>query len=326
MRIASMAIALCCGKGYSWRGMVQKKHSRVVLKIVVLAALGMTSIISQPITENFQTIKIDPATLEMKLEGPLPLVPTPVHDFYQRFRGNTISVVHSGPDGSMIAYNAFDVDRDGKLITRGKTQVLSQGPYGTVFAQSTYYYATQYNHAPTDFHAELYFNEGSHEPAQQVETMNEVGALSAISVVRIFKAAPGYLIACATYDASGRLLVLSINGSKDGNWVHSNNVFALYPGLDFGTIYEDRPKTRQYFGLPESFPLSDYLKAPYNVGEKNDLVSFSDTVNFHYQRNRHVRQDVFSPDGSHQSHSLTYTITAEDQQLEPIDATMKFGR
>jgi hypothetical protein len=298
----------------------------MVLQIVILTALGMTSSTSQPVTENFQTIKIDSATLAMELDGPLPLVPPPDHDFYQRFRGNTISVVHLGPNGSTIAYNAFDVDRVGKLITRGKTQVLSQGPYGTVFAQSTYYYAGQYNHQPTDFHAELYFNEGSYEPAQQVEMINDVGALSAISVVRVFKAAPGYLVACATYDAAGRLLVISINGSKNGNWVHSNDVLALYPGLDVGTIYEDRPKTRQYFGLPENFPLSDYLKAPHNIGERTELASFSDAVNLHYQRNRHVRQDVFNPDGSHKSHFLTYTITPEDRQLEAIDATMKFGR
>jgi hypothetical protein len=296
------------------------------LQVVILAVLSLTSTACQPVTENFQAIKIAPDTLEMKLEGPLPLLPAPDHDFYQIFRGNSTSVAHLGPEGSSISYNAFEIDRDGKLITRSKTQVLSQGPYGTIFAQSTYYYGPQYNHQPTDFHVELYFNEGSHEPAKRVAAITGLNTLSAISLVRVFKAAPGYLVACATYDAAGRLLVISINGSKGGNWVHSNDVASLYPDLDVATIYVDRPKTRQYFGLPEDFPITKYLKAPYNVGQRTGLESFTDIVSLHYQRNRYLLQDVFKPDGTRESNFLTYTITSEDRQLEAVDAAIKFGR
>ncbi len=294
-------------------------------RLVLLFVAAITILPCQPTTENFRSINIDPKTLVMKFVDRLPLVPPPTRDFYQVFRGNTTSVAHLGPEGSAISYNAFTIDSDGKPLTRTKSQVLSAGPYGTVFAESTYYYGTQYNHQPTDFHVELNFNEGAHEPAQQLASLDHPSELSAVSLVRIFKAAPGYLVACATYDPSGSLTVITVNGSKDGNWVNSNELLPLYPGLDVATIYDDRPRTRRFFGLPETFPISDYLRSPRNMGQKTKLTSYTDIVNFHYRRNRFVRQDVYRPDSSHKTSFLKYAVTAEDLQLEPVDAAIQFG-
>jgi hypothetical protein len=211
------------------------------------------------------------------------------------------------------------------LLMRTKDQVLSEGPYGTIFAKSVYYYGGQYTGQPSDFHVEAWSNLGSYEHAKE-GFVDNLGSLTAISVVRIFKAPPGYLVACATYDASGRLLVLSVNGAKDGDWVHSNEVLGLYPNLDVATQYLDRPETRKFFGLPGSFPISEYLRHPRDVGERSELTRFSDFVNLHYQRNRYVQQDVFNPEGTHASHLLIYKATPEDQQLESVDAAIKFGK
>jgi hypothetical protein len=208
--------------GYSLLAMHQFRDSRSILVFVVLTIVGSTSLVGQAITENFRTIKIDPKTLVLKLEEPLPLVPSPNHNFYNLFRGNTISVVHLGPEGSHISYNAFDIDNDGSLLRRSKFQVLSEGPYGTVFAESTYFYGEQYKHQPTDFHVDLYFADGSHERSQEVQTFRAPGTLSAIS--------------------------------------------------------------------------------------------------------RFVRQDIFNNGGLRKSHFLKYAVTAEDQQLDAIDSTIKFGR
>jgi hypothetical protein len=266
-------------------------------------------------------------TFTVKLDGLLPFASSPNRDFYQRMLINSgmISISHLGATGSAISYNGFLLDADGRLITRDKTQVLMQGPYGMVFARSTYYYGKQYNHQPTDFYADLYFSRGSHEPSQQAEEISNFGELSAVSVVRVFKAAPQFLVICATYDASGRLAVLSVNGSKNGDWVHSSEIQALYPDLDVATIYVDTPKTRKYFGLPQTFPIAEYLKSPRDEAQNVELSLYSDTVNLHYHRNRFVRQDDFGADGSHTTRFLKYAITPEDLQLEPVDDLIGFG-
>ena len=301
------------------------KNSRSIVYFLVFSVLAVTTVRCQHLLDNFQTMTIDPDTLTVKLDGLLPFLSSPNHDFYQRSLGNTISIAHLGPDGSNISYNFFDVDPDGTLITRNKRQVLMQGPYGTVFAESTYYYGKQSNHAPTDFHAELYSNEGSHESAQPMGTVNEADALSAISMVRVFKAPPEFLVACATYGATGRMLVLNVQGSEKGNWVHPSEIKTPYPNIVFATIYEDSPVMREYFGLPETFPLADYLKSPQNEAKKAVLSIYSDTVNLHYRRNRYVRQDTFRVDGSHTTDFFKYSVTPEDRQLEPIDDRIKFG-
>jgi hypothetical protein len=130
------------------------------------SAFAAISVGSQHLLDNFQTISIDPDTLTVKLDGLLPFASSPNRDFYQRMLINSgmISISHLGATGSAISYNGFLLDADGRLITRDKTQVLMQGPYGMVFARSTYYYGKQYNHQPTDFYADLYFSRGSHEP------------------------------------------------------------------------------------------------------------------------------------------------------------------
>jgi hypothetical protein len=299
----------------------------LVLYFLVFNALVVTAVRCQHLQDNFLTMTIDLDTLTAKLDGPLPLVsPSPARDFYQRSTGNTTTIAHFGPDGSNISYNIFDVNPDGTLSSRSKSQVLMHGPYGTVFAQSKYYYGKQYNHQPIDFGVTLYFNEGGHEPAQPAGMLDEVGALSAISLVRVFKAPPEFLVVCATYDADGHMLILSINGSENGNWVHPSEIRTLYPDFDFGTSYADRPTTREYFGVPETFPIAEYLNSPKNEAEKVTLSIYSDTVNLHCQRNRYVRQDTFRLDGSHTTDFFKYTITPEDRQLEPIDDQVKFGR
>jgi hypothetical protein len=304
--------------------MMRKSYARFVCPSVALAALALACCARQshPAIQNFKKIEIDPTTLKVTLEEPLPLNSPVGYDYYALFRGaTTVTVDHGGPSGSKIAYNALDLDDDGNLLMRIKSQVLAQGPYGTIYAKSTYYYGGQYAHQPPQFDVESWSNMGSYEPAQEgfVDTLGE---LTAISIVRIFTSAPGYLVACATYDPSGKLVFITVNGAKNGDWVHSNEVQTIYPDLDVATQFGDRPRTRKFFGLPENFPISEYSKTPRDMGEHAALTSFSDIINLHYQRNRHVRQDVFSPDGSHVTHLLVYKTTPEDQQLAAVDAAM----
>src|ERR1700734_3744464 len=135
-RNASNNVDLSGDNGYSWRAMMRKSYARLVCPSVALAALALACCASQwhPGIQNFKKIEIDPTTLKVTLEEPLPLNSPVGYDYYALFRGaTTVTVDHGGPSGSKIAYNALDLDDDGNLLMRIKSQVLAQGPYGTIY-------------------------------------------------------------------------------------------------------------------------------------------------------------------------------------------------
>ena len=281
---------------------------------------------SRPLMDNFSALKVDPETLIGTLDGPLPLWPTPEQDHYQRswISGHS-SIGHLGAKESM-SYGVLEFGENGKLLLRIKYEVLAQGPYGTIFAKSVYYFGGQYKGQAPDFHAESYVKEGVHDSLQPAQEGQDLGELTAISVIRIFKVTQGYLIACATYGASGKLLILDVNGSNDGASLDFDEIRGRYPGVEVGTHYAEFGKVREFFGLPETFPIADYLSRPQSIGDNTGLDVFSELINLHYQRNRYVRQDVFYPGKPRTSHLFAYPITTEDRQLQGLEDAMSFAR
>jgi hypothetical protein len=105
--------------------MMRKSYARLVCPSVALAALALACCASQwhPGIQNFKKIEIDPTTLKVTLEEPLPLNSPVGYDYYALFRGaTTVTVDHGGPSGSKIAYNALDLDDDGNLMMRIKSR------------------------------------------------------------------------------------------------------------------------------------------------------------------------------------------------------------
>ena len=277
---------------------------------------------------NFRRMQIDPATLRVRMDGEFLSLTPPNSDYYFRFiiSSDRYTVDHYGP-GAKVNYNEFMVDSD-SVSTRTKYQVLLSGAYGTVYGKSTYFYGPQYKNDPgTEFLTVLYMNEIGCEPFQLVPALppEQKLTLSAISVVRVLKALPEFLVVSANYAPDGHLESLHVNGAKGGNWVHSNEVAVLYPKLGVATMIGDRPATRQYFGLPAEFP----VQTPHDPGKifgHSEVASTLDVVNLHYDRNRWVSQDLFTVDNSRSTRFLTYNVTEEDRVLEPIDQMRAFGQ
>jgi hypothetical protein len=251
----------------------------------------------------------------------------PNTDYYFRFviSPERYTVDHFGL-GAKVSYDSFMVGFD-SLITRTKYQVLLSGPFGTVYAHTTYFYGPEYKGQSTEFMTVLYMNGAGSEPFQLIPALPTTDnlPLSAISVVRIFQAPPEFLVVSANYAPDGYLESLHVNGAKHGDWVHSNEVAALYPRLEVATMIGDRPQTREHFGLPSQFPIQRYPGSSDKIFAKGETKSMLDVVNLHYDRNRWVRQDSFLPDGSHSTRFLTYAVTEEEKILEPIDKTRTFG-
>jgi len=245
--------------------------------------------------------------------------------FYERFSaspGYTVLYIAAGgkPDPDIITLTDHSV-----IARKGSNRVILTGDYGTVYVRTTYFYPPEYGPQPIEFYAELWFSSPPQMRPEQVGAFDQTADLSAITVIRVFRAPPGFLVVCATYNQDGHLAVLTVNGSRGGEWVPSNEWLPLYKDVDVGTFFDDRPRTRQYFGLPETFPIASYLRAYRDASKPVNLQSFQDVINLHYQRNQYVRQDLFSPDGTRKTEFLHYPLTTAYEELKPLDDRMQFG-
>jgi hypothetical protein len=263
--------------------------------------------------------------MKMSLTDRLSWPPPSGQGFYQRLsaqQGYTVRYI--APDGRPDP-DAISMTDHSVIETKSSEQVILTGDYGTVYVRTTHFYPPKYVPQPIEFYAELWFSRPNQATAERVGAFDQTADLGAITVVRVFRAPPGFLVVCATYDQNGHVAVLSVNGSRGGEWVHSNELLPLYKNLDVATSFGDRPRTRQYFGLPETFPIADYLHAYRNVSKPVNLQSYQDVINLHYQRNQYVRQDLFSPDGTRKTEFLHYPLTSAYEELKPLDDRMQFG-
>jgi hypothetical protein len=202
------------------------------------------------------------------------------------------------------------------------------GEFGTVYGKSTYFYDPMYKGRANEFFTLPYMNNVGSEPFRVAPAL-PAGAnlgLDAVSLIRVFQAPPEFLIVSGNYAPDGHLESLHVNGAKHGDWVHSNELVPLYPGIGVATMIGDQPKAREHFGLPAVFPTQQYLQKPASVFTRVELHSVMEVVNLHYDRNRWVRQESFLPDGTRSIRFLTYIVTEEDKVLEPVDNSRMLGQ
>lgn len=276
----------------------------------------------------YRTMDIDPQSLLVTFTDLLPDHCTTCGPFYWPFTGHTgdYSVDHfdgKRPYPHRVRYNAFAVSPENRLGSRTKRQELLHGAFGTVYAQTQFYYGDTPGYEGIKFSVSLYANEAEHEPPQIITALPETQLeLSAITLVRVFRSPPEYIVLIAQYSPDGYLNFLSVDGAKDGNWVHNSVLQSLDDSLGFGL--GELTKNQIRFGFPERFPVADYLKKAEPVWKAAAMPSTLDVVNLHYERNRWVRQDSFSVKGK-ETRFLTYAVTPQDLMLEPVDQTMPFG-
>ncbi|HEY1758479.1 MAG TPA: hypothetical protein VGG72_24120 [Bryobacteraceae bacterium] len=258
---------------------------------------------------------IDPASLMVRFSGQYsqPCGEPPQESYFQRFDRLDLTMVdriapNNGVAASRLGF--FHLSPDLKLLSREKTQELFSWPNGQVFATIRYGYDTTYGPASMIFEVRPSRGEIQHEPATIAMSLSSAAnELSAISVVRAFRSASGETVAVATYSpAHGDLL--NVTGD-------------MSPRVGISM------KTWVAFGFPASFSIAAYQANPTWQSPLGTLLSYLTVVNFHYNRNRWVRQDVFvdgdTEPGKHQTRFLEYQLTAQDSMLETADRTLPWG-
>src|SRR5258708_20754995 len=303
--------------------------SRAFLGLLTIGALlsGSCRGSYQGTSGYYRIAELDPKSRKLRVSDSLGLNAPE----YRAFFGFTVGfgrqeISDCEPD-QHICYNLFSVEADDHLSYRTKYLRLLSGPYATVYGKVEYFYAERYSKHKNSFETTSYAN----SLRQVLPVVYDRGEgveqtpLSAISLVRILRAQPEFLIASANYSSDGHLYALSVNGAKDGSWVGSNQL-RIYAGK-FGTdtmIGDDR-KTREYFGIPATFPVSDYLAGKAVPFTDLKLDAVLDAVNLHYDESRVVRQDIYAPGKERITSFLRYPQTKEDDALRDIDRERGFA-
>jgi hypothetical protein len=305
--------------------------SRLLLSVA--AGAFLLSVLSCSRAGTFRDLAINPEKLTATWSGREWNVQRDGRVFYQVWsnqRGRHFIDELELPVGSLqqYRYNSFHVDGEDRLITRSKYQELLSGPYGIVYAETTYHYADDYkgDNWTTSFETALYLADLPHEPAQIIDSLPSTGRLdiTALSVIRVFRTDQEYVVASANYAPDGHLESISVSASKDGKWLGNRFTLPGTPRIGAGTLIGDHPSTRIAFGLPREFRLAAYLTKAVPLFGPAILPSTIDVVNLHYNRNRWVRQDSFE-NGGRATRILAFRFTDEDKALEAIDRQRLFG-
>lgn len=164
------------------------------------------------------------------------------------------------------------------------------------------------------------------------ESPSRTSQLDAISLVRVFHISDWspklgrikeYAVITAVYSQDGKLLRAGAFGSRGGDW-HQDLTGEIQK--EHGSLSSLRPEAKKKYGLPDHFPIADYLERRQwewnEVGKPNP----ENVINLHYDYNRWVRQDIFDAKGKRTMRYLTYVVTPEDKILEEIDRQVPFGQ
>jgi hypothetical protein len=302
------------------------------LLVAVFVTAVLASCFHGPVVVGYRSLTIEPGTLRTEWSDPifaqvdengrvLPVVGD--YFFPSAMSGGGFFVNHLSrrdAQSPLIRYMYLEVSADHVLNGRSvKTRELMNGAFGEVFATKTCFYSLPPERWTNHFDVQSYSKQEGFEPptVQQEKPTGTMDVLHYLSVIRVFRAAPEYLVITAVYSSDNRLRSVYINGSKGGDWVHTNYL----TGFEKEAVSSGKaraPDTLRRYGLPEQIDIERYQRKFDSPLSKPALKSVTDAVNLHFNFGEWTRQDEFVPDGSHQTWYLTYTQTAEDRILDPL--------
>jgi hypothetical protein len=301
------------------------------LLVTVFVAAVLSSCFHGPAIVGYRSLTIEPGSLHTEWSDPIfarvdeddRVLPV-VGDYFSPFQLSsgdfTINHLSRMDDHSpLIRYTYLEVGANHKLAGFVKTREILKGAFGEVFSTKACKFNLPLEPWPNRFDVQSYSKDQGFEPpaVHPEKPAGAVGTLLYLSVIRVFAAAPEYVVISAVYSSDGQLRSVYINGSKGGDWIHTNYL----TGFEKDALSRGKaraPETLRHYGLPDRIDISRYQRdfdLPLN---KTALESVTDAVNLHFNFGEWARQDEFDPAGSHQTRYLTYVKTDEDRLLEPI--------
>ena len=262
---------------------------------------------------------------ELKIDSDLHLIPVGYRTlrapgegsyfffFYTATGLTTVDHIDTKPSGhERLLY--LETGHNQVLDRTVKAEKILTGNYGTVYSAKTCFYASPLarGHSTVSVGAN---NNGIDEvPAELAREPEALPPLTSVSLIRIFRTAPEYVIVAGNYEADGKMGSLQIGGAKGGDRV------AFLGGGDYlfpGSTTQPAALAKQY-GMPVRIDLQDYLRSRRlmlpSVGLPQEIVA----VDFHYGYDKVIRQDTLSDGAISSTRFLLPSVTSEEKILEPL--------
>jgi hypothetical protein len=306
--------------------------ARLVLSLVTLAAIGFwLSCSRENIVEYYRVMRVDSETLKVSFSdaiwfGELREIQG---DYYESRINVAIephrrTIAHFERLGNSLPAMLGDmmIDAGGKLIYRGKRQVLLHLSDVTLLAHTVYGYADLYRQAPPDVLVNTDTDLGWGRPQEEeMRTMSPPPRITGAALVRVLKQADGSVaVGSANYGLGGRMKALNTRTLHSGRVDNSTVAFQVN-GQTFGngTSLVDEPAKRDAFGFPEQFQISEYLQDPRLPAILTAIPSSVDVVVIEYNINEWMRLDQYASSKFALTRILHFKELPEDRMLAPID-------
>jgi hypothetical protein len=322
---------------FLWRGQPRRDAAcghagvkRFGLAALILNLLLLDAPCQSPSPYYFRELKID-SGLHLILTGGinLPNFKEPdVGSYYAPFHGAFLtSVDHREKKPGAVARERslyLETNQDQVLDRTVKTDEILRGPFGALNAERQCFYTRPIQSGYGSVSVEFNGNDTEHELPSEVSSPTEgLPALTSLSLVRIFRTSPEYVIVSANYERDGSLGSLNFAAAKNG-YPAGNGPFgtAMYrtgdPQVDDLQRKELAPSLTKY-GIPTHIDVEKYLLSRQMPLPAVALDQEKNVMNEFYGFGKFIRQDELKDSAIVASRWLQPSVTEEEKQtLNPL--------
>lgn len=325
-----------CGVQSLWRSQPQRdaaygtsKATRFGLAALISGLLLLSTSGEQPFY-YFKELKIDPQ-LHLVLTGGISLQdfqePT-VGDYYLPFHGAFItSVEHFEKKPGAVARERqlyLETDQNQILDRTVKTDEILSGPFGTVNAIKECFYTRPIRSGFGSVSVEFNYNGPAHELPSEISAPTEaLPALTSLSLVRVFRTSPEYVIVSANYESDGSLGSLNFGAAKNGYPLRTDPFgTSVYrtpdPQVNDSQAKELGPSLTKY-GIPTHIDVQQYLLSGQMPLPVVAMAQEKNVMNEFYGFGKFIRQDELKDGAIAASRWLQPSVTEEEKEtLNPL--------
>ena len=306
---------------------------RTARHVALVAAAGglLAACKFGPVIVGYRTITVDPAAQRVDWQNPIQaevdsggLTRPTLGSYYQIFTGQSgTSVEHffqRDPATPRVKYSYLDTNMKDHLVYRSvNTREILRGPFGTVYSEKTCFFHLPIESWSNELNVHLYANSVGEPPIMSDEPPGTAPAtLTNVSVIRVLRGGPEFIVAAAMYGADGRAMTLSVEVGRNADWVQAS--VARGTGTRFfnhAALTGDEAAVMTSFGLPETISIEHALiQRPIGLATPSEGPVDQDAISLHYAYDRWLRQDEYLAGGEHHTRYLTYVRTPEDIALD----------